>query len=146
MSNINVNENENEDQVPQMSAEEEALKDYIKIKDGETRTLIFSTDPRKRRFGTHDFGKGPQDTMWFQVTTAEDPDYEREYRVTSKKLMRAIVNRYIKQDKTILIISRKGSNQSNTTYKIRAVDDDKELVITNTDEHWEELPQQHLHQ
>jgi hypothetical protein len=143
-------ENESENQVPQngvqtSAAEDEALKDYVKIRDGETHTLIFSTDPNKRRFGPHNFGKGPQDTMWFQVTTPDDPNYEREFRVTSKKLMRAIVNRYIKQGKTILVINRKGSTQTNTVYRIRTTDDDKELVITNTDEHWEQLPQQHLH-
>jgi hypothetical protein len=160
MANVNENEIENENdngdvkqvneairnsqQQEQQQSEEEFLRDYFKLEDGDTAILQFSTDPKKRRRGLHTFDskKGPQDTMWFMITTPEDPDYEREYRVTSKKLMRAIVNRYIIKGKTLLEISRKGSKQDNTVYRIRAVDEDKVLVITNKDEYLEQLPLQ----
>ena len=119
-------------------SEEEFLKDYVRLQDGETVIWQFSTDKAKRRRATHDFGKGPADVMYFMIRTAEDPDYEREWRVSSKKLMRAIVNRYLNAGKTMLQISRRGSSQNNTVYTIRAVDDDKVFVITNKEEYWEQ--------
>jgi hypothetical protein len=119
-------------------SEEEFLKDYVRLQDGETVIWQFSTDKAKRRRATHDFGKGPADVMYFMIRTAEDPDYEREWRVSSKKLMRAIVNRYLNAGKTMLEISRRGSSQNNTVYRIRAVDDDKVFVITNKEEYWEQ--------
>jgi hypothetical protein len=127
-------------QEPQIvnDSEEEFLKDYVRLQDGETVIWQFSTDKAKRRRATHDFGKGPADVMYFMIRTAEDPDYEREWRVSSKKLMRAIVNRYLNAGKTMLEISRRGSSQNNTVYRIRAVDDDKVFVITNKEEYWEQ--------
>jgi len=136
----NEEETSNGTQEPQTvnDSEEEFLKDYVRLQDGETVIWQFSTDKAKRRRATHDFGKGPADVMYFMISTAEDPDYEREWRVSSKKLMRAIVNRYLNAGKTMLEISRRGSSQNNTVYRIRAVDDDKVFVITNKEEYWEQ--------
>jgi hypothetical protein len=143
--NEDVDENENLGMAAGAAAvksEEELLRDYLKIRDGDTEELLFSTDPKKRRVGTKDFGKGPTDVMWFTVSRPDDPQYEMEYQVTSKQLMKAIVNRYLKQGKTLLEISRKGSRQDNTEYRIRAVDEDKVLVITSKEQHIEHLPLQ----
>jgi hypothetical protein len=79
------------------------------------------------------------------VTLPEDPDYERWYRVTSKKLRRAIITRYLPKDKTRLEITRIGNGKS-TIHKIREVHEDRLLVITNDKDYFEQVPlqQQHL--
>jgi hypothetical protein len=159
--NVNINENDNEfgnesdTQVPQndmaerkeLSPEELSLMDIITHKYTPTCVLDFNKDPKKRIEAKHTFDvkKGPVPLTYFPVTLPEDPGYERYYRVTSTKLRRAIINRYLKKDKTRLEINRIGSNQQNTVYKIRAVDEDRVLVITSQSESFEQVAPQQQH-
>ena len=158
---FNINEYENEDetekeneykddvenqqqQVPQQ--EDEYLRDYFLPKDGETHTVLLATDPKKRRFGIHDFGKGKKPTMWFMITKPEDPEVELEWRVTSRMLMKTLVNRFIKRGKTLVEVHRKGSKQNDTEYRIRAVDENTVVIITNKEVRVEQLPLQQQQQ
>lgn len=82
---------------------------------------------------------------YFVVTLPNDPDYERYYKATAKKLRRNIISRYWPQDKTRLEITRIGTGKS-TVYKMRAVNEDKLLVLpTNGKDYFEDVPAQQQH-
>jgi hypothetical protein len=155
MSNVNVNENGNnhefenefDTQVPlqerrELSEEELSMMDIVKHNNSPTLILDFKKDKRIEAKHIFDREKGPAPVTYFSVTLPKDPDYERYYQVTAKKLRRNIIKRYLQKDKTRLEITRVGAGK-NTVYKLRAVEDDKVLVIpTNDDEYFEQVPLQ----
>jgi hypothetical protein len=128
----------------ELTREELSLMDLVTHKNKPTLVLDFNKDPKKRIEAKHTFDIkiGPVPITYFVATLPDDPDYEQYYRVTSSKLRRAIINRYLAKDKTRLEITRTGSTQRDTVYRIRALEDDKVRVITSDSEYWEPLPQQ----
>jgi hypothetical protein len=136
-----VPQGEVEEERQELSQEELDLMDVLEHKNSPTLVMDFKKDKRKKAKHTYDKEKGPAPVDYFAVTLPEDPEYERWYRVTSKKLRRAILSRYLPKDKTRLEITRVGSGKS-TIHRIREVHDNKVLVITNDKDYFEEVPLQ----
>jgi hypothetical protein len=150
IENENGFDNNAQQQVPQedviyineLPGDQYSLMDIVEHRDKPTWTLDFMRDRRIET--THRFKKeeDPAQVTYFPVTLQHDPDYKRWYKVTSKKLRRAIINRYLATDKRRLEITRVGSGK-NTIHRVRAVDDVKVLVIpTNEPEFFEDVPLQ----
>ena len=96
----------------ELSQEELDLMDVPEHKNSPTLVMDFKKSKRIEAKHTYDKEKGPQAVTYFSVTLPEDPDYDRYYRVTAKKLRRAILTRYLPKDKTRLEITRIGSGKS----------------------------------
>ena len=133
----------NDDSRRFLSKEEYDMMDIVSHNNAATVVLDFNKDLSKIMRVKHIFDKekGPVPIDYFPVTLPKDPDYQRYYKVTSRQLMKNIIKRYLAKDKTRLEITRMGSGKS-TIYKLRAVQDDKMLVIPTTGETYFESVQQ----
>jgi hypothetical protein len=98
-------------------SEEDWLVSWVKIESGGSQALGFSTDNKKRKMIKKDFGSGPVKAMVFMVTTPDEPDVEKEFRVTSKNLARQILS-YLKRGITDLQITRHGKGKFDTKYEL----------------------------
>lgn len=125
----------------ELSQEELDLMDILEHKNSPTLLMDFKKSKPLEAKRTFEKEKGPQPVTYFRVTLPDDPEYDRWYRVTSKKLRRAILMRYLPKDKTRLEITRSGSMKS-TVHRIRAAQEDKVLVITNDKDYFEQAPLQ----
>jgi hypothetical protein len=141
----NGNGFDTQQQVPhrrELSREELDLMDILEHKNTPMFIMDFKKDkPPIEAEHIYDKEKGPAPVTYFPVTLPEDPDYTRYYKVTSKKLRRAILTRYLPKDKTRLEITRAGTGKS-TTHKLREIHEDRLLVLTNDKDYFEEVPLQ----
>jgi hypothetical protein len=117
---IDAQQNNNDDPLGDIEEWAKPSSKFVRLQVGLPMVLEF--DRRKITKESFDYkkGRGPQDTILFKVRTPneDDSEVEKDFRVTSKRLVRSVLS-HLNKGLNRLEITKHGSNET-TTYDVVA--------------------------